>query len=599
MAAEAEAQFSIGQVIPGTRYRVRGLIGAGGMGSVYEVEHEELGKLFVLKALRPQLLERKDLAARMKNEWHALGRLEHPNIVRVTDAGRTANGVPYYVMERLTGETLAARLRREGPMSVPSAIRVATAILDALAAAHAIGVVHRDIKPQNVFLPSGGGLKLLDFGVAKLRDRAALVVTRRGVAIGTPKYMSPEQAEGNPVDGRADLYAVGLVLFELVAGRGPFAHHREPNDLVLAHITEVPPRLDETWPGVPAELADLVQRWLSKDPADRPLDAGVAARELGRLLERFGRGLGTAVEMSTLGADYEATTRGPGSGPFGVTRDAGTAPTRTAVDAATSTARGGSTECSEVTRTGERSRTPPPVEPGRSGRSRFLGWAQRGAWVGAAAVTFALGALLAGGPLGGGLSVPEVRQVPEAYQVPGNAELPPPGPPAGAQRLDDANGGEPASPGGPGVAPTSEHPTVGPAVGSTVTARGSVPGGVGARDAGARHPGEVHPAGARSAEAHPAEAHPAEGRVGEHVRRPARIASTSATRQDRRTATERRQAPTAVRSSDGLRGEGPPRAADARPQAPEASVGRVASVEQPAPVPVPHAPTHALPGSGL
>src|SRR5690606_32399292 len=188
--------------------------------------------------------------------------------------------------------------------------------------------------------------------------------------------------------------------------------------------------------------------------------------------------------------------------------------------------------------------------------------AQRGAWVGAAAVTFALGALLAGGPLGGGLSVPEVRQVPEAYQVPGNAELPPPGPPAGAQRLDDANGGEPASPGGPGVAPTSEHPTVGPVVGSTVTARGSVPGGVGARDAGARHPGEVHPAGARSAEAHPAEAHPAEahpaeahpaeahpaeahpaeahpaeGRVGEHVRRPARIASTSATRQDRRTAT--------------------------------------------------------------
>src|SRR5690606_15372606 len=163
-----------------------------------------------------------DLAARMKNEWHALGRLEHPNIVRVTDAGRTANGVPYYVMERLTGATLAARLRRGGPMSVPPVIRVATAIphalaaahaTGALAAAHAIGVGHRDIKPQNVFLPSGGGLKLLDFGVAKRRDRAALVVTRRGVAIGTPKYMSPELAEGNPVDGRADLYAVGLVLF--------------------------------------------------------------------------------------------------------------------------------------------------------------------------------------------------------------------------------------------------------------------------------------------------------------------------------------------------------------------------------------------------
>ncbi len=472
MAAEAEAQFSIGQVIPGTRYRVRGLIGSGGMGSVYEVEHEELGKLFVLKALRPQLIERRDLAARMKNEWHALGRLEHPNIIRVTDAGRTSDGVPYYVMERLTGETLAARLRREGPMSVPSAIRVATAILDALAAAHAIGVVHRDIKPQNVFLPSGGGIKLLDFGVAKLRDRAAMVVTRRGVAIGTPKYMSPEQAEGNAVDGRADLYAVGLVLFELVLGRGPFAHHREPNELVLAHIAEIPPRLDDVWSGVPAELADLVQRWLSKDPADRPLDAGIAARELGRLLERFGRELGVVAEVSTLGADYEATTRGPGSAPFGTIREAATAPTRTAADGTASTALDELGGCSEVTRTEERSRTPPPVVPSRAGRSRLLGWAQRGAWAGAAVGALVLGTLLAGVPLNGmwggaGLtSVPTTTLQREETAV--GAEIPareapdaaPRGRHGSEQADSEAESREPPSSGRPGpVLPTSPDPT--------------------------------------------------------------------------------------------------------------------------------------------
>lgn len=310
MESSVDDPFSLGQLIAGTPYRVRGLIGSGGMGSVYEVEHEELGKLFVLKALRPQLVDRADLAARMKNEWRALGRLQHPNIVVVTDAGRTASGVPYYVMERLEGETLSARLRRDGAFSLPAALRLTCGILDALAAAHAIGIVHRDIKPPNVFLPSSGGVKLLDFGIAKLSDQAAKVVTHRGVAIGTPKYMSPEQAEGRPVDGRADLYAVALVLFELLAGRGPFAHHRDPNELVLAHIAEIPPRLDQVCPGVPAEVADLVQRWLSKDPANRPLDAGVAAREIRRLAAGFSIDEETHSPELTAPPDSEAATRG-------------------------------------------------------------------------------------------------------------------------------------------------------------------------------------------------------------------------------------------------------------------------------------------------
>ncbi len=330
-------QFAQGQLIPGTKYRTRSTIGSGGMGSVYEVEHIELGKLFVLKALRAGLVERTDLAARMKNEWRALGRLQHPNIVVVTDAGSTDDGVPYFVMERLEGETLAHRMRREARLSVPLALRISVGLLDALAAAHAISVVHRDIKPQNVFLPASGGVKLLDFGIAKLqdRDREAHVVTVRGVAIGTPRYMSPEQAEGKTVDGRADIYSMALVLFEMIAGKGPFPHRRDPNELVLAHMSETPARLDADG-DVPSELADLVHRWLSKSPDDRPRDANVAAAELRSLLGRYTFDRSHAADPSnepTAHADYEASTRAGAASPKaplearrGKTLSLGTAP---------------------------------------------------------------------------------------------------------------------------------------------------------------------------------------------------------------------------------------------------------------------------------
>jgi eukaryotic-like serine/threonine-protein kinase len=297
--------FPVGALISGTSYRVRSLIGAGGMGAVYEVEHVELRKLFVLKALRVELMGRRDLAARMENEWRALGRLQHPNIVLVTDAGRTASGVPFFVMERLEGEPLSSRLGREGKLGLGDALRLCEGILHGLAASHALGIVHRDIKPQNVFLPRGGGVKLLDYGVAKLRDGATSVVTRWGMAIGTPKYMSPEQAAGKAVDGRADIYAVGLVLFELLAGDGPFAHCRDASELLLAHMGELPVRLDALNPQVPPELADLVLRWLSKAPGDRPADAETAAREIGCLLRRFGKERGPLDMAPTLRAEDE------------------------------------------------------------------------------------------------------------------------------------------------------------------------------------------------------------------------------------------------------------------------------------------------------
>jgi len=271
-----QGEFVKGQPLPGTRYRVLDLVGVGGMGSVYEVEHVELGKRFVLKALLSDLAMREDLVTRLRNEQRALGRLEHPNIVTVTDAGATSGNVPFFVMERLEGETLAQRLKRVRRLSPLEALRIANGVLEGLAAAHEIGVVHRDIKPPNIFLSAGNRPKILDFGVAKIAD-AGGAITARGVAVGTPRYMSPEQASGERVDGRSDLYAVGLLIHEMVAGRGPFDDARDANELLLAHLGRRPPNLATVVPGVSAELADLVARLLAKEPSARPADARAAA----------------------------------------------------------------------------------------------------------------------------------------------------------------------------------------------------------------------------------------------------------------------------------------------------------------------------------
>jgi serine/threonine protein kinase len=286
------SEFEVGALVPGTRYRVVSLLGAGGMGSVYEVEHVELGKRFVLKALLASLSGRDDLSLRLRNEQRALGRLEHPNIVGVTDAGVTSHGVPFFVMERLEGETLGACLKRRKRLPIVEALEIAAYILDGLAAAHQIGVVHRDIKPQNVFLLRDSFPKILDFGVAKMKD-AENVITRRGIAVGTPRYMSPEQASGDPVDGRSDIYAVGLLLFECIAGFGPFDGARDANELLLAHLGEPPPLLSSVAHGVGTELDRLVERLLAKNPAYRPPSAHAAAaelREVARALSAEGSG---------------------------------------------------------------------------------------------------------------------------------------------------------------------------------------------------------------------------------------------------------------------------------------------------------------------
>lgn len=306
--------MEVGRMMNGTSYKVLGLIGQGGMGSVYEVQHVELGRNFVLKVLHEQFASRRDLVARMKNEWTALARLSHANIVQVTDAGRTSEGRPFYVMERLDGETLGALIKRRGPLPMHEASTIVMDVLAGLSAAHAIGAVHRDVKPQNIFVVRGGPTKLLDFGIAQVRDQVARVVTAAGVSIGTPRYMAPEQAEGKRVDARADIYSVGLVLYEMLAGKGPFAHLRDHNALVLAHIADEPARLDTLDCGVSQEMADLVHRWLSKNPDSRPRTASAALAEIAAL--RASLPAAERVDTTTSAGVYDALTLGADAAPL-------------------------------------------------------------------------------------------------------------------------------------------------------------------------------------------------------------------------------------------------------------------------------------------
>ena len=284
-------EFQDGQLVPGTRYRVTRLIGAGGMGRVYEVEHVELGKRFVLKALQRELARREDLVARLRNEWRALARLQHPNIVNVTDAGTSDSGVPFYVMERLEGETLATLLQRARRLLPQQALAIAAGILDGLHAAHQIGVVHRDVKPPNIFLTGPTTVKVLDFGIAKIQD-AGNVITARGMAVGTPRYMSPEQANGTHVDARSDVYATGLMLFEMVSGIGPFDDARDHNELLLAQLGRKAPLLSSISVVAP-ELDALVAGMLAKDPRERPRDARQVADALRSLAQRYQRSVAT------------------------------------------------------------------------------------------------------------------------------------------------------------------------------------------------------------------------------------------------------------------------------------------------------------------
>jgi eukaryotic-like serine/threonine-protein kinase len=257
------------------QYRVIGTLGRGGMGVVHAAEHALLGRRAAIKVLRSELSRDQDAVTRFFNEARAAAAIRHPGIVEVYDFGWTRDGAAFLVMEYLEGEALTRRSER-ARFRWPAALAIARQIAGALAAAHAMGIVHRDLKPDNVFLvpdpdvPGGERIKLLDFGIAKLAVASSTLhsVTRTGAVIGTPTYMAPEQCRGVAVDHRADLYALGCVMYELCCGRPPFVGEAA-GDLLAAHIHLPVPSMSNTNAEIPQMVEALVRRLLAKAPVDR------------------------------------------------------------------------------------------------------------------------------------------------------------------------------------------------------------------------------------------------------------------------------------------------------------------------------------------
>ena len=261
-------------VVLGGRYRLRRQIAAGGMGTVWEGEDLALGRPVAVKLLSDALAADPGIAERFRREARAAAGLTHPNVARVLDYGEDAQ-TRFIVMELLRGETLAAQLVR-GPLPPAEAAAVAAEIADALAAAHATGVIHRDVKPANVML-TPEGVRVMDFGIAAAGWDDRLTAT--GDVIGTPAYLAPERVAGAPANPAADVYGLGLVLYEMLAGRPPF-HGPTPLATALAHVHEAPPPLEGAAPGIPPALGAACLRALAKDPGDRTTSAAAFAAEV-------------------------------------------------------------------------------------------------------------------------------------------------------------------------------------------------------------------------------------------------------------------------------------------------------------------------------
>lgn len=291
---ESSSQWQAGALVHG-RFRIVRKVGAGGMGEVYLAEDERLGRKVALKLLPSRLTADADSTRRFEQEACAASALNHPNIITIYDV--VLDGPAHFIVaEFVEGESLRQRLAH-ARMGVPEALGVAIQVGDALSAVHRIGVAHRDVKPENVMLRPDGPVKILDFGLAKLtsarpgdaapqRGRLAQVITTRGVVLGTPGYMSPEQACGELVDWRTDVFSLGVVLYEMIAGRRPF-EGRTVGEVIAATLGREPAPLKAFAPEVPEELQEVVSSALCKDREARCQTAGELTKALRTLRRRL------------------------------------------------------------------------------------------------------------------------------------------------------------------------------------------------------------------------------------------------------------------------------------------------------------------------
>src|SRR5215467_13189355 len=273
------------ELAPGTRvgdYEVTGLLGQGGMATVYAGRHPLIGKRVAIKVIRRELCMSTEAIDRFLQEARAVVAIGHPNIVDIFTFGRLEDGRAYFVMELLEGRTLAETLDGDGPLTLMKACDALIEMCDGLEAAHRAGVIHRDLKPQNVFLCAPlGHVKLLDFGIAKLigKPEPHTPHTRPGVTIGTPDYISPEQARGREVEPSADVYSLGVVGFEMLTGQLPFLADNAA-DMMVMHLGAEPRCPSAVRPELPVAIDSLIVRMLAKEPAERPTLAEVRAELL-------------------------------------------------------------------------------------------------------------------------------------------------------------------------------------------------------------------------------------------------------------------------------------------------------------------------------
>jgi serine/threonine protein kinase len=305
----------IGAEIDG-RYRVMELIGEGGMGKVYLAEHVEIGKRVALKVLHPSYSRMPDLVERFRREARAASKIGHPNIVDVTDSGTTGDGSVYFVMEYLEGVELGSVIEREGALDVARALKITGQICRALSAAHREGIIHRDLKPENIFLITRDGtadvVKVLDFGIAKTTEAEAARerrLTSPGMAMGTPEYMSPEQAAGRPADARCDVYALGAIMYEMVTGIPPYTGDNFMEILTKKATVDPPPPLLVRGE-LPAQVSELVMAAMARSPSERPQTMEALEYELNKCLA--GRGVAVAQILGMTTDAHVVATLNPG-----------------------------------------------------------------------------------------------------------------------------------------------------------------------------------------------------------------------------------------------------------------------------------------------
>ncbi len=310
IAGDSSVDPLLGQTLD-NKYLLEARLGIGGMGTVYRGRHIFIDRPVAIKVLNPRFGEDEAARERFRREARAAGRLQHENAVRVTDFGETSAGLVYIVMELLEGRTLREVIAKEAPLELARSVSIMLQATAAITAAHEAGIIHRDLKPANIFIVQKSDVpvlvKVLDFGIAKLAvdtfdEEEMKTLTLIGAMIGTPRYMSPEQSDGLQLSPAADVYSLGVILYEMLTGVAPFTGST-PLSIALKHATELPRSPREIVATIPESLERLVLHALEKQPEARPANGGVFRQELLAIAESLGlehAALDTAPDLQVL-----------------------------------------------------------------------------------------------------------------------------------------------------------------------------------------------------------------------------------------------------------------------------------------------------------